>query len=374
IQLAANQTRLFIDGLEIRDPGSHGIHINDGSFAEIRNAAISGTGLHGIIIEDDNTVTIVDTSISDTEEDGIRFSDDNIVWIGGVTIADAFHGIHLSSRNVADIIDTVILDANEDAIHAGAENTRITIRGGRIERAIDNGLQIGSDQADLTIADLVIIDSGGHGMQIDSDTVVNISNVQVLGTALHGLYFEGSDTTVTLADVTIEDTGEDGVHIEDDGNSVTMTNVAIARTGEHGVHIRSEDNTVRITGGSFTDIGLDGDTEYDGVHVTEFNFVAITDTVFDTIDGNAIYVEPQIDPTLETILQASGNTFRGTIGGHAFAFTGSGGTVLAGSDGNVDETNGASLCNTSAADSFTGTIRFTSGVTLKSDELPCHVD
>ncbi|MGI9422880.1 MAG: right-handed parallel beta-helix repeat-containing protein, partial [Hyphomicrobiaceae bacterium] len=42
IQLAANQTRLFIDGLEIRDPGSHGIHINDGSFAEIRNAAISG--------------------------------------------------------------------------------------------------------------------------------------------------------------------------------------------------------------------------------------------------------------------------------------------------------------------------------------------
>ena len=187
---------------------------------------------------------------------------------------------------------------------------------------------------------VTIGDSGGSGIALERRNVVTVSQSVIEGSGNHGIQLSGGPPPSR--------------------NTLTLNGVRVLGTFNHGVS-SGANNSLTIRDSEFSDTGLRG------VSVNINSDLTLTNTSFSNIGSFAVRIGPN-----SRILVAN-NTFRDTIGLHAFNFVGTGTVVSVGSDGNVDATSGASLCNVVVVpNAFSGSLTFVNGVVLTSNTPPCN--
>ncbi len=150
----------------------------------------------------------------------------------------------------------------------------------------------GNIETKVTIRDLTIDGSNGHGIVIDSlDGVVEItSNVVIKNTAYHGIFITNSENIVVKG-VQVESTGWSGVYAEY-SRHLTIENIVAKNNNHYGIEIRS---TGYSTIKSITASGQG----WDGIYVDNSQYITIVGVTVSSPGYKGIFIHSSNHITID---------------------------------------------------------------------------
>lgn len=330
LDLANHDLSLELTDVEIDDPGSRGVDVDDSSnqrleasFDEvtidqasigievnginefsITNTVITSSSADGIEIDDARRGGLIaDTEVSDSGDDGIYISgsgnEGDVITVERVEVKGAGGaGLYLLGPSSFRLSDITVESSGDSGIRIDGEPRGVDMARISVTDSGTDGIAVYDViGGDVMISEVTISESDDFGLGVlDIEGNVSISEAEIMSSGEDGMYLWEVDRVTTVSDVEITDSADEGLHISDMSGPSNVNAVTVSGSESHSLYVESNDETVTVTNSTFAENAQSSDFVVDVVssdlvlsHSTVASNTNTSDFVF-SVDANSSLV------------------------------------------------------------------------------------